>query len=661
MSAQVLVLLLVLAQRASGPAAGAQEEWDVDFTANPVFARQLTYGWQPFFVTLANRTPRDLELSLEMEQSAEELRVRRRLVLPAGATQQFFVYGWTRPGLPDEFTFRLVDSNGRPVGAPQSHSYGAGWSESDGLLVLTRAEERDGLLGLPTEVPSRVSMGTWNNQAYRPRCILRPERLPDRAAALDNIHAIILHDCPIEAFNADQRRALRDYVGGGGTLVVVPGVDREWLNDPFLQEFLPGPIKDSHTVTELPALQNAAFSRATVTQNGQVVSGPRNANSDPLRSDTPIRIFEPAGGNWVVGAGGEPLVVESPYGAGTVLFVATDLNRRPINKWNGTEILWSDALGFQRHARAADANQLLWQDLELLRAGSSNLRRTPPILMLLALTLCYALAVGPAHLILMRKLKRPMLALGTIPAVAAAFVGIILLSGMVYRGTASVSQQLQVMVSRSEDRIAQERVLFALHASSDRPYDIEAPPGVWLTPLTPDDNVRALIDQAPTTMSILQYPMGQWQTRFFAGRRALPVGGGVRIEPSERGFRVANLSPFRVRAAALVDASGGIVRTFSVGALEPGDAKTCGGVGGLEGFRPVEAMGLSRDDLIGRALSDWNELSRHVVVAKRAGAQQVTFYGVVERAVDPVKAGVGRQESGALWVVRYEPPAEAPR
>lgn len=614
---------LLLAALAQTP---PDDRWEVDLNVTHAFNRRLASGWQPYLVTVSNNGPRDLDLTLVARQPGANLKVTRRVPLASGARQQFFFYTYSRYWDFEGIDVELVDAAGARVAAPLhvgEEGTRTGY-EQVSVLVLSK-DSSTSSLGIPHEI---AGSARWRTSPLD-RFVCPPERVPDRAAALRPIGAIVLHDYPLDRLNSEQRQALVDYVVGGGMIVVVPGLDAAWLEDPFLRQLAPIRVSGSHEVRRLGGAAGA------------------------LDLDPALRLLDFEGAEPVAPAG--PLMVRYRTGAGTVLVAATDLNRRPLRGWDSLERLWTSILPARVESGSALPFQGSSRNHAMLTWTASNLRRTPPALLIGSLLLAYALAIGPLHLIFVRRVKRPLWAIGTIPAVAFGFVAVTVLAGWIFRGTASRSQQLDVLTSFSGDGVAHERVLLAVHASAGRTFDIESPEGMPLEP-TNMENESAdmeaygvwLEDRRPRSV-IRDHAIGQFQTRFFSGERALAVGRGITAALAGDSLTVFNGSPMEIEAAVLI--RGGPTPTATpLGALAAGDERTVAAA--LGGFDPVAALGRGPGDPVGRLLTGFME--EHRVNLQNLPTM---LFCVVRRDPEPVGVDVGTRETATIWIVYLEEPA----
>lgn len=621
----------------------------VEMNVTHAFNRMVAPGWQPYLITLHNTLPQDLALTLQADHASTGLLITRRVVLPAGATQKFILYVWPSY-LHEEIIYRVLGPDGKPLSTPQRHNVeGYGWRanfEVSGLLVLSHKPDTGTLLGLPQDLAiGRTAVETRN------RFVCPPERFPDQVVALQHLAAILLHDYRIAELSPSQRTALRDYVGGGGVLVVVPGVDSAWLNDPLIQEMAPVKVRGEERITDLTSTRNDSGQRF-------VVAGERAGliDGDKLwHSDTPALFFDLAGGTEITGSHFRRF----RYGFGEVLVAEVDFDRYGLNAWDGTEALWHQALGSVAGGGTA-ALPLYVDDSEyqLLRWLSMNLRRTPPLMLLLGLTLAYVALIGPVHLFAVRRLKRPLWALATIPLTAGLFVAVIFATGLLLRGRSTVGQQFTMLQSFSGQPVARERTLFTLHSPTDHSYDVEAPPGVWMEPEAEMDPYRSRSDWIKSGFTMEQrgdhtalaaVAVGQWQTRFFTGRRFVPVGEGIRFSATEAAATVANFSDRRLRAAALLIGGEG-PSTVTIGPVEPGTEVQAGPEGRRAGYHPVEALGLDPESPEARVLSEWVREQRN-----QLRGLPPMLIAVLEPPAAAVGVEVGRREQGALWIVYPEP------
>ena len=288
----------------------------------------------------------------------------------------------------------------------------------------------------------------------------------------------------------------------------------------------------------------------------------------------------------------------------------------------------------------------------MLTWAVSNLRRTPPLLLVGSLLLAYALAIGPLHLLFVRRVKRPLWTLGTIPAVAIGFVAVTVASGWLFRGTASQAQQLNVIVSTSGDTVAHERVLLAVHASAGRAFDIESPDQIPLEPVDMLDwgseieSIGVWFDQRGPKTVLREHAIGQFQTRFFAGERAVQVGGGITATLAGDSLTVFNGSSMVIEKAVLMR-GGDPPSTTPLGPLAAGEETTL--TAARAGFDPAGALGRNADDPVGRMLLGFVEEARWDL-----SNLPPVLVCVMRHDAEAVGVDVGTRESATVWIVTLD-------
>lgn len=605
------------------------EPREADLNITHAFNRRLAPGWQPYLVTVANNGQRELDLTLVATQRDSNVKITRRVYLSPGAKQQFFFYTFAEYWGYEEIDVELVDETGKRVASParvgdEGGRYGY---EQLGLLVLSGDADSNVLLGLPREIKGR-----YGTTEPIDRFVCTPERVPDRGGALKMLRLVVLHDYPLDRLNPEQRRALLDYVVGGGAVAIVPGASAAWLEDPFLRQLAPVSVAGTHDVSRL------------------------RGGSRPLQLDEPLALLDFDGGEPAIGSGDGVLMVKHRNGNGVVYVATADLNRRELRGWDGVEKGWLSLLG--ESARRGSALPFHGTDTDRPTLGwaVSNLRRTPPLLMIGGLLLAYTLAIGPLHLLFVRRAKRPLWTLGTIPAVAIGFVALTVGVGWMFRGTTSQTQQINLLTSFSGDRVAHERVLLAVHASAGRSFDIESPEGIPLEPTDMlemgygGDTAGVWFEQRGPKTVLREHAIGQFQTRFFVGERAADVGGGITATLDGDTLTVVNGSAMPIEAAVLMR-GGESPATTPVEPLAPGARATVSLA--RAGFDPAGALGRGPDDPVGRMLLGWAEDYR-----RNLRNLPSTLVCVVRSDAEPAGVDVGTREAATIWIVHLEEPPE---
>jgi hypothetical protein len=292
---------------------------------------------------------------------------------------------------------------------------------------------------------------------------------PSSALSLAGYTSVIVDQFDTAALSAAQVRALRDFVGFGGTLVLAGGGDWRRTIAPLPPDLLP--IRPT-TTAELPLEPLATL--AGVSPDGRTVPAAAGNLAAGAR-----RLLD--------GAGGAPLVAELPYGAGRVVELAYD----PSGDGNATTpysaLGWSQAVGRSLEEVPGStpmATSMLGPDpalTALLPAGDNA--PLPPLWLMLLVVLGYVAIVGPlGYLLVRRRWRRPSLFWASVPLSAVAFTAVFYLVGSALQGSLQ-DHEIQVVrigPGQSVNVLEYHRVLF-LHRGQ---HQILPAPNTLVAPLT---------------------------------------------------------------------------------------------------------------------------------------------------------------------------------
>jgi hypothetical protein len=352
--------------------------------------------------------------------------VTRRLdvVLPAGTTKHFTSY---LPASPGTWKADVVAASGKSLAAAETQVSQANSS----LTIAVVSDDANAL----NQIGSIGSLSqTFQGQ---PQLIhLSPANLPETAAALTSFGLVAVTNATTDSLTAAQRRALDDYVAQGGSVLVTGG--NTWRKT---QAGLPADLvtlaaSGVQTVAGVPGLASALGSPA-VAGGVDVATGTRRSGVTAL-TEGPL-----------------PILVEAPVGRGRVLYLAVDPMAGSLVAWPGTLPLLRQVL--VRAAADSTAGQSFGpfsipgkgvqsQGFSLFQALSNipSLDLPSPLLIALAL-IVFIVLVGPVNYFLLRRLRRPDMAWGTIPLMVVLSAGSIYGIGLKTRGTDVLADRVRLL------------------------------------------------------------------------------------------------------------------------------------------------------------------------------------------------------------------------
>ena len=154
---------------------------------------------------------------------------------------------------------------------------------------------------------------------------LPQDELPQRWYGYDSVSAIVLKGVSLQSLSETQTRALRQWIAGGGTLVVASDSRVALLTEPRLQALLPVQVLGVEQRDGLPEL---AAHYGVPMQPAPLIA---------MRS----RLTQ---GEVLVGSADAPLLAQRGFGNGRVVFLAVDYATQPLAGWRGNQALWHDML-----------------------------------------------------------------------------------------------------------------------------------------------------------------------------------------------------------------------------------------------------------------------------------------------------------------------------
>ena len=154
---------------------------------------------------------------------------------------------------------------------------------------------------------------------------LPQDELPQHWYGYDSVSAVVLKGLSLQTLSESQSEALRQWVAGGGTLIVASDSRYALLTEPRLQALLPVQVLGVQQREGLPELE----ARYGV----PLQSAPLLAMRARLTQ-----------GEVLVGSPDAPLLAQRAFGSGRVVFLAVDYATRPLAGWRGNQALWHDML-----------------------------------------------------------------------------------------------------------------------------------------------------------------------------------------------------------------------------------------------------------------------------------------------------------------------------
>lgn len=159
------------------------------------------------------------------------------------------------------------------------------------------------------------------SRASNPLVAVAPEELPSDPRAYAGVATLVLYEPSLRELSTAQNSALETWLAGGGKLVALGSLHYSLYQEPALGRFLPVKISGLKNFSALPELEK---------RYGAPL-GPIQAQDAKLLN-----------GRSVIEEQGSPIVVEAARGKGKILYLALDIGRPPLSRWEGLGPLFRD-------------------------------------------------------------------------------------------------------------------------------------------------------------------------------------------------------------------------------------------------------------------------------------------------------------------------------
>lgn len=270
-------------------------------------------------------------------------------------------------------------------------------------------------------------------------------QIPDRAAALDSVDTLLLTEVDSGTLTAAQQTALRDWVLGGGHLIVTGGANWQ-ATSAGVSDLLPLIPTSSGAIPSLTALAEWLNVPAD-DLNDQVIISTGQLTPDAAA---------------LVSRGTQPLVARRFVGGGTVDYLAMNPTDAPLRGWMFADELWF-ALGTSGRARPSWTNGVLdWDNATRAVEILPGYDPLPDILPLCGFLVAYIGLIGPANYFILTRLNRREWAWVTIPLCIIVFSGLAWLLGANLRGNEATLNRLALVQMWEGDDTARVDALVGL-------------------------------------------------------------------------------------------------------------------------------------------------------------------------------------------------------
>lgn len=325
------------------------------------------------------------------------------VTLPQGTQKQLTLTMPLYMGLfpPHGITAQLRDTHGHVVATQQATP---DYLNPGDILVGIFSDNYAGFSPL-----SAVTLpNSYSSVALAP---LDATTMPTTTTVLSNFDVIILDDFATATLSPAQVRTLQAWVNQGGALIEVGGTAWQRTLKPLPPELLPVMVNGTGVIpagTDLLPTGSAAGQSpdANTLQEPLVVSTaiPRTQAEDFTSEAVTLQ-----------SSGTTPLLVQARHGQGIICYLAFDPALQPVVDWSAINTFWKSLL-----IRAVGDYALIGNTPKfssgpgqiLARGGILQILQPPPLLspwIIGLLFLAYLVLIGPARMVIVKRLKRPEL------------------------------------------------------------------------------------------------------------------------------------------------------------------------------------------------------------------------------------------------------------
>jgi hypothetical protein len=165
-----------------------------------------------------------------------------------------------------------------------------------------------------------------NSGAASPLVAVTPEELPSDARAYGGVATVVFYEPSLRELSAAQSGALEAWLTAGGKVIVLGSMHYALYQESALGRFLPVRVTGLRNFSALPGLQKAY---------GQ--------SAHPLKN-IPAQVSTLVEGTSVIEEQGIPILAQASRAKGKILYLALDVGRPPLSRWEGLPRLFRDLL-----------------------------------------------------------------------------------------------------------------------------------------------------------------------------------------------------------------------------------------------------------------------------------------------------------------------------
>jgi len=168
-----------------------------------------------------------------------------------------------------------------------------------------------------------------------PLVAVSPEELPADARAYGGVSTVIFYEPSLRDLSKAQAGALESWLASGGRMAVLGSLDYALYQEPSIGRFLPVRVTGLKNFAALAGLERSYGSKAAALKNVTAM-------------DSTL-----LGGRSLIEENGTPILAERSRGKGKILYLALDVGRPPLSRWEGLPQLLRDILGAPVESRSA--------------------------------------------------------------------------------------------------------------------------------------------------------------------------------------------------------------------------------------------------------------------------------------------------------------------
>lgn len=242
---------------------------------------------------------------------------------------------------------------------------------------------------------------------------LKNASVPSDGMLLNGLDVIVINNFASDTLSEPQRKAITDWVNGGGTLILAGGAGYAKTAAPFA-DITPVVADGTTTVHSLAELEKLG--------------------GKPLKLDGAFTISTAKaveGAQIGIEADGQPLFASKAYGQGSVQYAAYDLAMEPVSSWAGHPDAWASILRNNLPMMGAQNGMYynsLMDSLNYVLEYFPSLKM-PSFTLLLWMLIIYAVVVAPLLYYILKKADKREWAWFLIPIIAVIASGSVYLVG----------------------------------------------------------------------------------------------------------------------------------------------------------------------------------------------------------------------------------------